>query len=131
MKASRSAILICIAFACDENEPKEVDVIPPLIEVVSPDREMVYGPGDTVRIMVVFSDNADLRKGSVHIHDLSMPSPNDTVFVLESFMQGNAFALDTFWIVNDPLDTSYVIYFDCVDRAENLSDQLRYFHQFY
>lgn len=115
--------------SCDQPELAEIDMISPLIEIVAPERETIYAPADTVFIKALVSDNTKLRKASVHIHDLSLVAPADTVFVCDYFMNLQNFAIDTFWVVNEPSSKTYLIIFDCVDQAENGADKLRYFHQ--
>jgi hypothetical protein len=120
-----------IVFSCDDQHAEELDKSGPTIDILLPERNIVYSPGDTVFIHANLSDDKALRKGSVHIHDQFLPAPADTVFSYEFIPTGNHFELDTFWIVNDPFDKSYTIYVEGADKAENFTQNLRYFHQFH
>lgn len=133
MKWIRTLILIVpiSIFSCDNQEQNEIDNVPPIIEIFLPERNIIYSPGDTVFINASLSDNTALRSGSVHIHDQFLPAPADTVFSYEFISNNVNFELDTFWIVNDPSDKTYTIYVDGVDKAENYTQNLRYFHQFH
>lgn len=132
MKASRDLLFILtIAFcSCNEPEDQEIDTQSPHIEVVSPEEYCFYSPGDTVFIKAYISDNISMRKGSVHIHDQFVPAPDDTVFVCE-FSMKTSFDLDTFWIVNDPLNKNYTIFIDAVDKAENYTVTQQDFYQYH
>jgi hypothetical protein len=126
-----SIVLVFLIYSCREEVPGEVDRQAPEIEIFSPERNIIYQPGDTVAIHTLFSDNTLLKRGSIHIHDQSLPSPGDTVFSYEFSIGKMYFELDTFWIVNDLTDKSYIIYIDGEDVAENYVQKLRYFHQYH
>jgi hypothetical protein len=126
-------ILLFLFFTISSCSQEEiaVDQEAPEINILFPESNTEYAQGDTVFIRAYFSDLKGLRNGSVHIHDQFLISPADTVYSYSFRLNDVIFDLDTFWIVNDPSDKSYVIYIDGTDRAENYTQKLRYFHQFH
>jgi len=124
-------LLTLFFYSCKDHVEKKIDKQPPQIEVHYPEDNFFYKQKDTVYIKALMTDNEALRYGSVHIHDQFKPFGEDTVFVYEFRIKGKAVELDTFWIVDDPLDKNYSIYFDAVDQAENLTDKLRTFYQYH
>lgn len=108
-----------------------IDKEPPSVDILSPERNTIYSPADTVRIKALLSDNISLRRAFVHIHDQLLPSGKDTLFTTQFKLNRKSFQIDTFCVVNDPLDKNYVIYFDVIDQSENLTEMLRYFHQYH
>jgi hypothetical protein len=132
MKVFRCIVffLFTLNSSCNDDDVK-VDKQPPEIEILSPERNTIYSQGDTVYIKASLSDNSSLRKGFVHIHDQLLPVGKDTLFSYEFNVNAKDFVLDTICIVNDPVDKNYVIYFDAIDQAENITELLRYFHQYH
>lgn len=131
MKRFVLIFLIAVLGSCDSPEDIVIDKEQPAVSIQLPPRNEIYQPGDSVLIKAVLSDNVHLRKGSVHIHDQFLPSPADTVFSYEFFIDSKDFELDTLWVVNDASDKTYRIYIDATDMAENYAVQLRYFHQYH
>ncbi|HEY3406147.1 MAG TPA: hypothetical protein VGK59_22325 [Ohtaekwangia sp.] len=119
--------LMSLLISCDSQERGLVDKQRPEVDFFLPEKNFIYSPGDTVFISAVLRDNTAIRKGSVHIHE----NETDTVFLYTFENPPAVFELDTFWIVNDPRDKSYVIYIDAVDNADNFIQQLRFFHQYH
>ena len=124
-------LILIFLLACNKNENLAIDKLPPSIDVYSPERNFVYSPKDTVFIKATFSDAGVLRTGSIHVHDQLLPVGQDTLFTYQFKLSQTVFELDTFCIVNDPLDKNYVIYFETTDRSENQSKALRFFHQYH
>jgi hypothetical protein len=122
---------ILLASSCDKNNEPVIDKEAPVIEILEPEDNFFYAQGDTVFIKALLTDNTLLRKGSIHVHDEFQPFGQDTVFVHEFNLKVNAVMLDTFWIVNDPLDKNYVIYIDAIDQSENLTDKFHHFYQYH
>ncbi|HTJ48082.1 MAG TPA: DUF4625 domain-containing protein [Cyclobacteriaceae bacterium] len=133
MKFLRNIILLIlmVLVSCNDQEHLTIDKKPPEIEILSPERNTIYSQGDTVHIKASLSDNTLLRKGFVHVHDQLLPVGKDTLFSYEFNVNAKNFELDTICIVNDPVDKNYVIYFDAIDQAENITELLRYFHQYH
>jgi hypothetical protein len=134
MKYLSSFLIVIVFFAgirCGQEDRVEIDRQPPGIELFSPDRNKIFSPGDTVFINALLSDNVSVRSCAVHIHDAFLQPPADTVFSCKFRISTTPYPIDTFWIVNDSQDKSYIIYIEGLDKAENYNQILRYFHQYH
>ena len=123
MKICSAFVIVFILASCGDKDVVVIDTTAPLVDTIAPDRNQEYAPGDTVFIHALLSDDQQLWKGGVHIHD------PDTVFNYEFLINEPSFEIDTFWIVNDLYDKTYRIYVDGFDKAENLTSQQRLFFQ--
>jgi hypothetical protein len=130
MKTKFLLFFLITLFSCglDPEEPK-ADREMPTVHVFSPLTSTTFAPEDTVFIKAQILDNDRLRKVYIHIHDLALTAPADTVFSYQLSPAVSQVEIDTFWIVNDPLNKTYSIYVEGLDRSENLARQVRFFNQ--
>ncbi len=118
-------LLVC---GCQPIPAAIEDTQAPQIEWSYPQLNQQFRTADTVRIRAVFSDETALKKGTVHIHDSQLTAPADTVFAYRFALAGKTHLLDTFFVVQQPLDRNYTIYVSASDHAENDTQRVRLFH---
>jgi Domain of unknown function (DUF4625) len=130
MKFRLFALILITLFSCEnDSEEPRIDKEMPVVQVFSPVTSTTFAQEDTVFIKAQIMDNDRLRKIYIHIHDLALAAPADTVFSYQFSLNVKEVEIDTFWIVNDPLDKTYSVYVEGLDRSENLSRQIRFFNQ--